>query len=311
MSGVCVGSIVRVFRDTVVEKATVSCINASDGTIDVILSSSQKEIDGLAMESVKPLEAFEDKDPGGDEDLLSKLERKKCEGNALFKLRDFESALVHYRGAVAAFQKSMSTGDDVLVRATAGFRQATIADIDPDARTIDVFFSDGDQEDFDGLPVAKSVLVKPSTPAIHVVEVALYMNMARCGLQTKAHNFVVLYCTVLVSLLNCQCDLSGLESVSEDWTAKNLVKVHQLRAQAHLNQSHWKKAQKDVDIALQLDPGCKQCQKLNRNITKKMETSLKADRKLAKEVGKWVQKSMSAETETAAGARAGDEGSHW
>jgi tetratricopeptide (TPR) repeat protein len=300
-----VGSVVRVFGESVT-KATVSCINVEDGTVDIILFATQEEIDGLALESVKPLEQFELQDPGGDEDLLSKLDRKKGEGNLLFKLKDFAAALAHYKGAIAVLQKSMSVGDSVVVRAAAGFRPATVADMDTGAKTIDVFFSDGDEEDLDGLPVAKAVMVKPSVPAMHAVEVALYMNMARCGLQTKAHSFVVLYCTVLLALLNCECEMS-----EEGWASKNLGKAYQLRAQAHLNQQHWKKSQKDVDAALQLDPGCKQSQKIGRTITKKMDASLKADRKLAKEVGKWVQKSMSKESEADAGARAGKEGSHW
>ena len=139
------------------------------------------------------------------------------------------------------------------------------------------------------------MLRKPSDPQLHALTVALYMNMARCALQQSKNDFALLYCTVLLALLLCDADMAELDAANEPlgWKIKNQTKGYQLRAQAHLNAQHFRKAHKDVEAALKLDPGSNQTQKLSRTITRQQLVAQKADKKLAKEVSKWVQKAMS------------------
>ena len=101
------GSKVRVHVDGFSRRAMVSYIDDTDGTADVLLNGGDEEAT-VPILSCQPLEPFETSDnaaaadgystpPEEPEGIEAAGNRFKTQGTTLFKLKDYEAALEHYR----------------------------------------------------------------------------------------------------------------------------------------------------------------------------------------------------------------------
>ena len=65
-----------------------------------------------------------------------------------------------------------------------------------------------------------------------------------------------------------------------------------LRCKAHIIEGHLSVARRDISRAATLDPSQKAVAALARDVERRINRRQKSDRKLAKEIGKWVSTAM-------------------
>lgn len=128
-------------------------------------------------------------------------------------------------------------------------------------------------EEEDGVPLSRvcEPLVEGSAASLRL---ALLQNLSRCAFNVGNHLEAATYASHAILL------------------APLSATPHFLRGKAFTALGRWKRARDDLEHAAQLDAGNKQVAKALRNMYKQAEVAMKRDRKLAKDVGRWIDATM-------------------
>jgi tetratricopeptide (TPR) repeat protein len=290
-------------------RACVATITGANevGTADVSCGTAEAEA-GVTLDRLSKLQEFE---------LLPAsaaashgVDALKDQGNVLFKLNDHGAAFARYKAALKLAEPVVSVGAAVLVRQPNGFFPAMVADLE--GGRAEVMFEHDDSEE-DGVETSRLVAMASAENA--AAQRALYLNMARCKQQLGDHKVAQLYSTVAVVLCRLHVDrhesgqqrqgaagggasgdgdaaaVAGAPAPAANAAAAqaSLLKALYFRAQVQLSMHHFRHACADAERVLLLDPENKPAQRLRAKVEVQAQQSLKKDRKLAKDVAKWVE----------------------
>eukprot|EP00941_MAST-03F_sp_MAST-3F-sp1_P001323 g1323.t1 len=263
------------------QKAVILVVNEVDQTADCIFETSNdgKEI-VVPFARIQRLQSFENVE---EETPVTALEYKE-RGNLLFsKFRDFEAAVAQYRKSLDLLRKESpcSVGSTILLKRGKRLVDADVFDVSVDekgtVKCVDICLNVSNEEISD-FPVEDVVTVVAHSE--RSLQIALHLNSARCHLNirkflekgdggTRARR-AQWHCCVAIALAQVQpCD-EVLEG-----------KARALRARAQLVLGHLGSAARDARLVGE--------QTFERQVERKKIQQKKANRKLARQIGKWVE----------------------
>ena len=304
------GSKVRVHLDGFARRAMVSYIDEIDGTADILLNGCDEEAT-VPIPSCHPLEPFETSDnaaaadgystpPEEPEGTEAAGNRFKTQGTTLFKLKDYEAAAEEYTKAVKCVKcDQLSPGVIALVKPLGRPTRSCPLEVRPalvlcvDEGTADVQYLDDDSEE-DGLNGSRLILLSPE---YLMLVVGLYLNLARCFLNLDRPEFSVQYCS------RARATGIAMQSNNEPKAEEKIVTALFLEAKSHVEAHMPKLAIAACEAALVLDPGNKDVTLLVKQIQRGKDRRAKSNKKIAREVSKWISDTMS-QSESYAGALA-------
>ncbi|KAL9186593.1 hypothetical protein ACHAXT_005831 [Thalassiosira profunda] len=257
----------------------------------------------VKVEDVTPLLPFEREDHAEKidaSDVNAQVEHNKGYGDQVFRLNDYTSAIAYYEAALSVCSTKYSTGGALVAKRKG---HAVIAEIDciendgSDGNAqYDVTFITGEEGT---ISQKEDVLLALWSKDDAFLQPRILMNLARCLLKlgdvdakterrAKYRLAAVLGCSIALTL----CEYHGLET-DDTMTIKELgalvEKARILRSRAFLGLRKYPHATIDAKKALAQNSSSREAQKLLKEtkIAQSFEKSM--DRKLSKEVCRWVQ----------------------
>lgn len=286
------GSLVRVVKPDRSRRATIMFVDEDAGTVDVMYSNAKgkdEEEEGLPLKNIQALLPFE-LTPKTDEANLFKESLWKAgsaakeEGNALFKLKDFEAAAERYSAIVDGFaQKPRTAGQQVLAIREENGKAMLKVDVIRDCDR------DGSCDLMSGAEVpAKSTL--PIVQELAPLQSAAHMNRARCRQSLGLHCEAAQDLSVVLGLWGAvDKRMLAADPEMKDAETKGLYTAHYLRAKSRLARGYVKQASSDVKDALARDPPAatvKQLRELKTQIQAALEEHRRVNGPLAHELAK-------------------------
>eukprot|EP00903_Cladosiphon_okamuranus_P008218 g7911.t1 len=279
-----------------------------------------RELTALPASDISPLQPFELEDsedscPG--EEVSQAAERLKDRGNALFKLGDTDAAAEMFTRVLRTLEPKPVVGATVLVRlapsdaaSATRFRSGIISDADDNggSPTFDVIYDEAEnnadqqgagtgreaeEEDEEDGVAADRVLGVPASPCVWC---AARLNLARCSFRGGRHAEVVEACTFV--LVVARLTMAEKERPREERAKlrNHCLTALRMRGGSHLAQHHVGLARKDARSMLRSsgdnEESRAQATRFEAEVERKAKALLKANRKLAKDVTRWVDASM-------------------
>jgi tetratricopeptide (TPR) repeat protein len=184
-------------------KAIVSFVH-DDGTLDVIYQGEGlKEECAVQLGRVRALEDFEF--PDSVVASTASAEQLKNNGNMLFSLKDYHSAIEIYRRSIIALYKQsgsehVSTGSVVLVSKTGSinFECAMISDTNSN-KTFEIVYDNSNIDDEEKIERNRltPICISASEKSLHR---SLYMNMAKCNLKINQTGWAIRHCSLAIAV---------------------------------------------------------------------------------------------------------------
>jgi tetratricopeptide (TPR) repeat protein len=218
----------------------------------------------------------------------------KDRGDTLLRLGDASAAVPHYERALELLGSSpnkISIGSVVIVKQKGFFNLVQIDCIDRDE--VDVTHLDEEEKE-ETLHLNDIVLAVPKRDG-KLFQERILLNLARCFLQLAATTLIrrrrPSYLKAAVRAASFALTVSHFR---DSMSATNFVSASKskallLRSQAQLGLSKFSHATGDAKKVLDMDPKNKEAALLLRDIARKQQKIAKADKKLVKEVCRWVQ----------------------
>lgn len=313
--------------------ATVAYVN-KDGTVDLIYELSGSAADGLAASNqadeednvhtdrLVPLAEFEDdqeRGSRGDPEMasaigasLSRAERIKDEAGVLFKLKDFEAALLKYKESLNCLgTQKVNVGSTVLIQEKGNkefafhYNAALVSIVEDDTQTVDVMYADtgadGEEVEEDGVAMSRLYVLPADTLETSApIQCTLHLNCAVCSLKLKRLSVAIEHASLAIAIAKYSRrkeSATGVARKSGDRAKVDLdtwVKGFFLRGKAQVSLNHFKEARADAKKILKI-PGHEnneQAIKLLKTIDRKAEIAFKKDKQLVKAVSKHISESM-------------------
>jgi molecular chaperone HtpG len=282
------GSSVRVVKQDRSRRATISFVEEDDGTVDVMYSASPsgpEEEEGVPTKAVQALLDFEldskaDEQARFKESLFKAASAAKEQGNALYKLMDFDAASERYSTIIAAFAARVpARGDEVLVAVDGKLKVDTAGSVDADGTC--ELTSAGEVQAGEVLPIFQELLP---------LQAAAYMNRARCLQSLECHQRAAQDLTAVLGLWEgANKRMMEADKEMQDACTKGLYTAQYLRAKSRLARGLVKQAAADVRDALKRNPPAatqKQLRELNTRVQAALEEHRRMNAPLAKELAK-------------------------
>jgi hypothetical protein len=291
-----------------------------EGSYDVVYEANpygQAEEGTVAAARIAPLEDFEvllsaptpttvltAVETFGNQELAQELTPllAKERGNRLFQLRDYDAAKAQYaRGLQLLTPPMASIGSRAIVLNKLGeFVSGTLSNVEEEKKCVDIIYDDEDEhgvDEEDGVSQARVVL-SALDAADRALQISLFMNLAKVSLKFKRNGWAIRYSSSAIGIINSDNETS-LE------LAKKLLDAHYFRCKVFLIVNRPGRALADVSQIHSLGDAAK-AETLRKQIAQHKEQTRRADRKLARDIGKWVESAMA---EPAAAAALGGGGS--
>lgn len=294
-------------------KAIIATIQEDDGTVcvfwedeapssllsadrEMVLSPSPSENDEnpgvestVRISDILPLLDFE-RGTSDDADISEWKDR----GDTLLRLGDASAAVPQYERALELMGSSpqkITIGSVALVKQKGFFKLVQVDCIDLDH--VDVTHLDVEEKE-ETLRLSDIMLAIPKRDG-KLVQERILLNLARCFLQLAETTLIPRrrpsYLKAAVRAASFAFAVSEFRSnmSSANFSSATKPKALLLRSQAQLRLSKFAHARGDAKKVLELDPNNKEASKLLRDIEKRQQKIALADKKLAKEVCRWVQ----------------------
>jgi hypothetical protein len=258
----------------------------------------------LPFSSLEALLTFERDDQQSSPPFAPASTRKE-QGDALLRLKDYSAAVTQYEAALA-ITSSLALGGTVIINDGTG--RTVLAEVDcidnenGDKKcTADVtIVPSGDEKTIDA---SKEILLCLLDNDEERLQERILLNLSRCLVQladidgstnstraTKYRKAVVLGCTLALNCASYAAEGDGNGGIGTE------TKARLIRAGAYLDLGKSKHATADAKHVLKLDASNVQAQKLLRNVERRDIQRKRTDRKLAKDVCKWVNTATNAAT---------------
>ena len=289
--------------------------NTSNSDHDGGDDQEEEELPVASLEALLPFEC--DGQPSPSSPTPASL---KEQGDALLRLKDYSAAVAQYEAALA-LTSSLDLGATVIINDGTG--RTVLAEVDcideeeeeGGAKcTADVtIVGSGDEKTVDA---SKDILLcLLDNDAEERLQERILLNLSRCLLQladidgsanntraTKYRKAAVLGCTLALSCTSYVGESGGDGDIGTE------SKARLIRAGAYLDLGKSKHATADAKRVLKADAGSAQAKKLLRNIERREIQRKRTDKKLAKDVCKWVNTATNAATSGGGTPVSGDGG---
>lgn len=207
----------------------------------------------------------------------------KERGDTLLRLGDASAAVGYYEHALHLSSK-LSEGSSVLIKVKGYIKVAEVDCIE--SRTVDVTLLEaGDEMTLNRNDVLMTIL----EPDSDRMQERILLNLGRCLLQLADTTTLTRRPRYLKSAVLAASMALSLAEFVKNPASTNLQTSLLLRCQAQTSLSKFSHATADAKRMLSLDPHNKQAQKLLKDIARQQSLQKKNDKKLAKEMCKWVQ----------------------
>ena len=280
-------------------------------------SADNDQEEELPLSSLEALLPFEHDDGRGRQLSSSPSPVSlKEQGDALLRLKDYSAAIARYEAALAA-TSSLDLGGTVIINDGTG--RAVLAEVDcideeNNKRTADdTIVGSGEEKTVDAKDILLCLLENDKEERL---QERMLLNLSRCLLQlasadgsadairaTKYRKAAVLGCTLALSCASYAGE--GSDNVGVDTETKARL----IRAGAYLDLGKAKHATADVKHVLKTDVNNAQAKKLVRDIERRDIQRKRTDKRLAKDVCRWVNAATDVAT-NGGGAPVSDDGSN-
>ena len=251
---------------------------------------------------IRELLPFETETAPKDEDLQKKADQqdsssasanvisywKDC-GDQLLRLGDPSSAVPYYETALSK-SSHISIGSTAIVQIKGFTKLAEVDCVDDDESTVDMMVVETGEE----MTIPKShVLLAVLEPDPDSLQPRILLNLARCMIQLSEYDIATVnrpkYLKSAVLACSLVITLSSSDDDDDDSVlANNMQTALLLRGKALGGLSKWPNAIADAKKLIRMD-GSKEGQKLLQNLERLKAKQIKTNKKLSKEVAKWVQ----------------------
>lgn len=233
-----VGEKVRIKdKSSEVVRAIVACDN-ENGSYDVIRVTDGVEL-CVEVSQISHLMDFESCPAVNANDARSN-------GNALFKINDFEAASCQYKASLQMLLagSSISCGSSVAVKTPQGdYETGMVAGLEDNDSGEIIFDCHGDEELDDAIVPLKQCTLLCSTTQEADLQRALYMNLARCALKLKHPGQACNWASAAVAMMKSIS--SNDDNIDEnDNSRKQLMDAHYLKGKILLSSNRPKLAEK-------------------------------------------------------------------
>ena len=274
----------------------------------------EEELPLSSLDALLPFECDDQQSPS----LPPTPASLKEQGDALLRLKDYSAAVARYEAALAV-TSSLDLGGTVIINDGTG--RTVLAEVDcideeegGTKCTADVTIVDsGDEKTVDA---SKDILLCLLENDEDRLQERILLNMSRCLIQladidgstnntraTKYRKAAVLGCTLALS---CASYAGTGSDVNGGIGTESKARL--IRAGAYLDLGKSKHATADAKRVLKADAGNAQAKKLLRNIERRDIQRKRTDKKLAKDVCKWVNTATNAATDGGSTPVSGDGG---
>ena len=254
-------------------------------------NQSEEEVEELtiSVDSVQALLPFEQEDNDREQKTTLTIADYKSRGDQLLKLGDASAAIPYYEAGLSKSHCIEIGGSCIL--AVQGFPQ--VAEID---------CIDDDSVDVELVASGEERSVKPSQILIAILQddpeqlqERILLNLSRCLLQVAElspatrPNYLkaaVLACSLVISI--AQFHSHSADEDNNEALPNTAQTALQLRAKAQASLGKWKNARSDSKLLLKQAGNEQQGQRLLHELERQQRIQVKSDKKLAKEVCKWV-----------------------
>ncbi len=276
----------------------------------------------LSIDDLMELLPFEDKN--ADSESLStaeKVELYKSRGDQLLRLNDYTCAAAYYEAALSfiASKSNVSIGGSCIARRNG---DAVIADVDCiDADQYDVTFISQEGEEEEATIPQKDILCSIWFKDVAYLQPRCLLNLSRCLVklaeidptsgyvgcsgqskrvtrQEKYRSSAVLGCSITITL--CEHLKKSMASPDVPLLDSLIGKARLIRSRSFIGRNMLRNAMVDAKKILSETPNDKDALKLMSEIKAKDAHNKSLDRKISKEVCRWVKKA----TTTSEGAAA-------
>lgn len=259
-------------------RATVA-LSSSDGFVDIVLASTSetKDIDNVSIAFIQRLEPFENENIS----KFSPVDLKE-QGNLLFGLKDFDEASRRYKRALDYLltdDGSLSPGREVIYPSKDNpliFLVAMVVSVDVDEVELD----DAEGEE---VHLPRSSLIPLASPSNRILQRSLYINLARCSLKLHRPGWAVRWSSLAMATTST---LSRDDPIIQKYKTDELF----IRIKALLAAGRPQLAERDAQALIGLDD--KKAQSLLVEIRNFREVRKHSNRRLVKQVMRWVDESM-------------------
>ncbi|CAN0377665.1 unnamed protein product [Ectocarpus sp. 12 AP-2014] len=298
--------------------------------------ATERELTGLSASSLSALQPFELDQSTEDIEAVAEAEgalageRLKDGGNTLFKLGDTDAAAEMFARVLRTLERAPVVGATVLVRVLPNgttatrYRSGMVSDANEDdgpCPTYDVIYDEtvkstagGNEEqqeeeeeddEEDGVSLDR-VLGVPLSPCVWC---AARLNLARCSFRRGRHEEVVEACTLVLSLARLTMGQKKRPREERAKLRAHCLTALRMRGGSHLAQHHVGQARKDARSMVRSsgddEESRAQATRFEAEVERKAKALLKTNRKLAKDVTRWVDASMAKHEEAC--LKTGDE----
>ena len=276
----------------------------------------EEELSLSSLDALLPFECDDRQSPSPPPTPASLKEQ----GDALLRLKDYSAAVERYEAALA-LTSNLDLGGTVVINDGTG--RTVLAEVDcideedgGNKCTADVTIVDsGDEKTVDA---SRDILLCLLENDEERLQERILLNLSRCLLQladidgstnntraTKYRKAAVLGCTLALSCAS----YAGTESDGNEGIGTE-IKARLIRAGAYLDLGKSKHATADAKRVLKADADNVQAKKLLRNIERRDIQRKRTDKKLAKDVCKWVNTATNAATGGGSTPVSGDDGNN-
>ena len=303
------------------QRGTVSFINDEENinkTYDIIYDARNGNVEecGVQPSRLSPFEDFE-LDTSPERRTANQL---KEDGNALFRLKDYDAAMSYYQSSLCTLLRpfSFSVGSTVLVqRSPSVYVSGMICDVNDSDSLYEVVYDDEQQEDStepgsrlvslataypdnSSVPITQTVAPSSSSALssspieqpIDPIELqrSIYMNLTRCCLQkpVPTPGWACKYATLAVAITKYNNNQTNNQDHEKG--VKQLADALFLRCKSFLAASRPHLARTDAIELQSLDQP--KATQLIKEIDAFLLKRQKSNRKLARDVAEWVETAM-------------------
>ncbi|GKY99071.1 hypothetical protein MPSEU_000862800 [Mayamaea pseudoterrestris] len=265
-------------------KQTITSINEEEAEMTV------------PMSDIKPLFDFELYDKNSDKDASVSLALWKERGDRLLKLGDALAAMEYYQGGLVESSSQFSVGSVVIIKQKGFTKLAEVDCMEDDGDSLDVSLV------FDGAEATirlSQVVLGVSSADSDRLQERMLLNLARCCLQ--AADIIVLkqrplYIRCAVFACTLAMDVSQYYDGYEGPATSTMTTALVLRSKAQIMASKFDHAKADLKRLLSVDPQHAEANRLMRQLERTIQQNKVSEKKLVKELCKWVDVATSQST---------------
>ncbi len=263
--------------------------------------------------------------------LIEQVELHKNHADVLLRLNDYTCAASHYEAALSLIssKSNVTIGGTCIVRRKGDAIIAEVDCIDSDSNQYDVtFVSQNGEEEEEATISDKDILLSVCTDETTYLQPRCLLNLSRCLIklaeydntrgnvgcvgqtkhstrQEKYRSAAVLGCSITITL--CEYLKENVTSADKSLLDSLIGKARLIRCRAFIGRNMLRHATVDAKKVSLQNPDDKEALKLIKDIKVKEARNKSLDKKISKEVCRWVKKATTTSEGAAAIGRIDDE----